>query len=284
MLNPSELLCTLATSKTVWLKNMQASNKIVVQVNPTLSEAAAAIAKALLQRRTIAIAGNCHVDYVGRAKSTLEPGERLLLIKEDGSLLVHRPTGYEPVNWQPAGSVFHVQLKGNELEVHGVRQKPRESVRVTFSSVLMVSSMSLSDSGDFLLNATEDDMHRAILLKPDLLEEGFKPISWEKKVKPGFVDIYGEDKNGKLVVVEVKRKTASKEAALQLAKYVEPIKARVNREVRAVLVAPSLGKGVQRILATLGLEYKALDPKVCADVLKKTGNVKLETFFNQYEP
>ena len=82
-------------------------------------------------------------------------------------------------------------------------------------------------------------------LKPELLEEGFKPISWEKKVEPGFVDIYGEDKNGKLVIVEVKRKTASKEAALQLAKYVEPIKAKVNREVRAVLAAPSLGKDVQ---------------------------------------
>jgi endonuclease len=239
--------------------------------------------KALTQRRTLIVAGNCHVHYTGRAKSTLEPGERLLIIKEDGSLLVHRPTGYEPVNWQPAGSVFHVQLKGDELEVHGVRQKPRESVRVTFTSVYMVSALCLDDSGDFLLHATEDDMHRAILLKPELLEEGFKPISWEKHVEPGFVDIYGEDKNGKLVIVEVKRKTASKEAAVQLAKYIEPIKAKVNREVRAVLVAPSLGKDVQRMLVTLGLEYKALDPKTCAEVLKKTETTKLETFFNQKE-
>ena len=259
--------------------NLQAANKATVQVNPTLSEAAATIEKALAQRRTLIVAGNCHVHYSGRARSTLEPGERLLIIKEDGSLLVHRPTGYEPVNWQPAGSVFHVQTKPDELEVHGIRQKPRENVRVTFTSVYMVSALSLTDSGEFLLHATEDDMHRAILLKPELLEEGFKPISWEKKVEPGFVDIYGEDKNGKLVIVEVKRKTASKEAALQLAKYVEPIKAKVNREVRAVLAAPSLGKDVQRILITLGLEYKALDPKTCADVLKKTGNAKLETFF-----
>jgi RecB family endonuclease NucS len=145
----------------------------------------------------------------------------------------------------------------------------------------MASSLNLLDSGDFLLHASEDDMHRAILLKPELLEEGFKPISWEKKVEPGFVDIYGEDKNGKLVIVEVKRKTASKEAALQLAKYIEPIKAKVNREVRAVLVAPSLAKDVQRLLVTLGLEYKALDPKTCAEVLKKTSNSKLESFFKE---
>ena len=217
--------------------------------------------------------------YTGRAKSTLEPGERLLIIKEDGSLLVHRPTGYEPVNWQPVGSVFHIQAKANELEVHGVRQKPRESVRVTFDAIYMVSALSLADSGDFLLHATEDDMHHAILLKPDLLEEGFKPISWEKHVEPGFVDIYGEDQNGKLVIVEVKRKTATKEAALQLAKYIEPIKAKINRELRGVLVAPSLGKDVQRLLVTLGLEFKALDPMKCAEVLKKTENTKLEAFF-----
>ncbi len=258
-------------------------NKTSVLTEPTLAEAATLIEKAFVQRRTLIVAGACHVVYVGRASSTLELGERILIIKSDGSLLVHRPVGYEPVNWQPAGSVFHVQVKDDALEVHGVRQKPRENVKVTFDSVLMVSALNLDDSGDFLLHASEDDMHRAILLKPELLEEGFKPISWEKKVEPGFVDIYGEDKNGKLVIVEVKRKTASKEAALQLAKYIEPIKAKVNRPIRAVLVAPSLAKDVQRLLVTLGLEYKALDPKTCAEVLKKTENSKLETFFNQKE-
>jgi RecB family endonuclease NucS len=260
---------------------MQLSKKLAVLTEPALAEAAVLIEKAFAQRRTLVVAGNCHVHYVGRARSTLEPGERLLIIKSDGSLLVHRPVGYEPVNWQPAGSIFHVEIKNEGLEVHGIRQKPRENVRVTFDSIYLVSSLSLSDSGDFLLYASEDDMHRAILLKPELLEEGFKPISWEKKVEPGFVDIYGEDKNGKLVIVEVKRKTASKGAALQLAKYVEPIKAKVNREVRAVLAAPSLAKDVQRLLMTLGLEYKTLDPKTCAEVLRKSENAKLERFFEQ---
>jgi RecB family endonuclease NucS len=257
------------------------NNKIQILTHPTLAEAAVLLEKAFLQRRTLVVAGNCHVHYAGRANSTLENGERLLIIKSDGSLLVHRPTGYEPVNWQPSGSVFHVEVKDGKLDVHGVRQKPRETVKVTFTDVLMVSLMNLADSGEFLLHASEDDMHRAILLKPELLEEGFKPISWEKKVEPGFVDIYGEDKEGKLVIVEVKRRTATKEAALQLAKYIEPIKAKVNRPVRAVLAAPALGKDVQRLLASMGLEFKALDPKVCAQVLKKAETSKLETFFTQ---
>jgi RecB family endonuclease NucS len=268
----------------VWLNLMQEREKLSILTNPQLAEAAVTIEKALKQRRTLIVAGRCHVHYTGRAKSTLEPGERLLIIKSDGSLLVHRPVGYEPVNWQPAGSVFHVQAKEGELEVHGVRQKPRENVRVTFDVVYMVSALSLEDAGEFLLHATEDDMHRAILLKPDLLEEGFKPISWEKKVEPGFVDIYGEDKNGKLVIVEVKRKTATKDAALQLAKYIEPIKAKINRELRGILAAPNLGKDVQRMLVTLGLEFKALDPKKCAEVLRKTENTKLETYFNSDSP
>ncbi len=257
-----------------------ATEKLSILKEPTLAEAAIVIEKAFVQRKTLIVAGNCHVHYAGRANSTLENGERLLIIKSDGSLLVHRPTGYEPVNWQPSGSVYHVEVKDDKLEIHGVRQKPRESVRVTFASVLMVSSLYLADSGEFILHASEDDMHRAILLKPELFEVGFKPISWEKHIEPGFVDIYGEDKDGKLVIIEVKRRTASKENVMQLSKYIEPIKEKVNREVRAVLVAPSLAKDVQGLLASMGLEFKALDPKDCALVLKKTGTSKLEKFFS----
>lgn len=259
------------------------SEKAIVRVNPTLAEAESLIQRALAQRSMLIVAGNCSVKYAGRASSTLEPGERMLVVKADGAVLVHRPVGYEPVNWQPAGSIFRVHVGENQLEIQGVRQKPRESVTLTFDSVLMISSLNLLDSGEFILNASEYDMHKAVLLKPSLLEEGFKPISYEKHIEPGFVDIYGEDKNGKLVVVEVKRKTAGKEAALQLARYIDAIKTKANRELRGVLAAPSLGKDVQRMLATLGLEFKALDPKVCAEVLKKTENAKLETFFKHKE-
>ena len=262
---------------------MKEFEKAVVRVNPTLAEAESLVLKAFAQRNTLIVAGNCRVKYTGRASSKLEPGERILIIKEDGALLVHRPVGYEPVNWQPAGSIFHVHASQDQLEIRGVRQKPRESVTLFFDSVFMVSSLNLVDSGEFILNASEYDMHKAVLLKPSLLEEGFKPISYEKHIEPGFVDIYGVDKNGKLVVVEVKRKTAGKEAALQLFRYIEAIKTKANRELRGVLAAPSIGKDVQRLLTTLGLEYKALDPKICAEVLKKTENAKLETFFKLKE-
>jgi len=260
---------------------MAESHKTSMLINPTFAEAESLIEKALAARKIIIVAGNCQVVYSGRASSTLEPGQRLLIIKQDGALLVHRPVGYEPVNWQPSGCVFHVQKKEKEIEIHGIRQKPRESVKVQFDSVFMVSALSLKDSGEFLLSASEEDMHKAILAKPSLIEQDFKPISYEKKVEPGFVDVYGADKNGKLVVIEVKRKTAGKEAALQLARYIEAIKGKADREIRGILVAPSVGKDVQRLLATLGLEFKSLDPRKCAEVLKKTPAAKLETFFGE---
>jgi hypothetical protein len=247
--------------------------------NPTTEKAAQIIREALAEHKALIVVGNCWVDYRGRASSKLEPGERIVIFKEDGSVLVHRPTGYEPVNWQPPGCLFSVSVANNALQIRAIRRKPSESVKIFFDNVYQVSVLSLVDKGEFSLYASEEDMQRAILLKPSLLEEGFKPITYEKKVEPGFVDIYGIDKNGKFVVVEIKRKPAGREAVLQLARYVDSVRSMVNREVRGVLVAPNMAKGVQRLLATLGLDFKALDPKKCALILTKPETRRLVEFF-----
>jgi RecB family endonuclease NucS len=258
---------------------MSNRNPVTNLENPTVEQAEQFIKTALQERKTIILTGNCWVDYRGRASSKLEPGERIIIIKEDGSVLVHRPSGYEPVNWQPAGCMFQTRTKEDTLNVRAVRRKPAESVNITFDTIFLVSTMKLVDRGEFSLHASESDMQRAILVDPSLFEEGFVPISYEKKVEPGFVDVYGIDKDGKLVVIELKRRTAGREAALQLAKYVDCIKTVANRELRGVLVAPRLAKGVQTILTGLGLEFKALDPKNCADVLRRSETRKLADFF-----
>jgi len=167
------------------------------------------------------------------------------------------------------------------LHVRAIRRKPSESVRISFDRIYLLSVMSLVDEGEFSLYASEEDMQKAILLEPSILEPDLKPITYEKKVEPGFVDVYGIDGNGRFVVVEIKRKTAGREAALQLAKYVDSVKAMVNREVRGILVAPRLAKGVQRLLETLGLEFKSLDPRRCAEVLRRSETRKLAEFFGE---
>ena len=252
-----------------------------VLVSPSIAEAEKVARDAVSQHRTLVVVGKCRVDYVGRAKSKLEPGERILIVKKDGSLLVHRSIGYEPVNWQPPGCIFHTQAKGDLLEIHAIRQKPHESVKVLFDSVQLISALSLEDSGEFSLYASEEDMQKAILLKPSLIEDGLKLVSYEKKVEPGFVDIYAMDRNGNLVVIEIKRKVAGKEAALQLARYIDAIKTKSNRQIRGILVAPDIGKDVQKTLVTLGLEFKQADPKKCAEILHKAKSKKLSEFFGK---
>jgi RecB family endonuclease NucS len=246
--------------------------------NPGVEEAFASAKEALTKRKGLLIIGNCWVDYHGRASSKLEAGERIVMFKEDGSVLVHRPVGYEPVNWQPPGCVFQASLSEDVLQIRAVRQKPPESVKISFNRVYLLIILSLQDYGEFALYASEQDMQQAILLEPLLVEAGFKPITYEKKVEPGFVDVYGIDDKGRFVVVEIKRKTANKDAALQLAKYVETLRGMVNRPVRGILVAPNLAKGVQKLLTTLDMDFKALDPKKCAKVLNKPQMKRLADF------
>jgi len=265
-----------------------------VNVEPSLREAAEII-KENLRKRVILVVGKCWVNYRGRASSKLGLGERMVIIKEDGALLVHRPKGYEPVNWMPGGKLsFYIKLISEEqltvkqrsknspstgvLLIKAVRRKPAETVNIFISSVYLLSVLKIADEAEFSLYASEEDMQKAILLEPSLVEDGFRPVAYEKKVEPGFLDVYGVDKNGRFVVVEIKRKTAGKEAALQLAKYVESVREAVNREVRGILVAPSIAKGVQRVLTTLGLDFKALNPKRCAEILARMETKKLEDF------
>jgi RecB family endonuclease NucS len=257
------------------------SNRRVLTVmeNPSLEEAEKTVREALEKHRLLVVVGNCWVGYKGRASSKLQPGERILIVKGDGSLLVHRPEGYEPVNWQPSGCIFQTRLSGKTLQISAIRRKPAEMVKIFFDKVYLLSVFTLLDGGEFSLYASEEDMQKAILLKPTLIEEGFKPIAYEKKVEPGFVDVYGVDKAGRFVVVEIKRKTVGREAVFQLAKYVEAVKGMVNREVRGILAAPNIAKGVQRLLETLKLDFRHVDPKKCAEILTRSETRKLAEYF-----
>ncbi|MEJ2126918.1 MAG: endonuclease NucS [Candidatus Bathyarchaeota archaeon] len=248
---------------------------------PTIEKATEFVKTAISEHKVVILVGNCWVDYKGRASSKLEPGERIVMIKDDGSVLVHRPSGYEPVNWQPAGCMFQTSNHNGTLRIRAARRKPYESVNISFNQIFLISTMRLIDRGAFSLYASEADMQKAMLIDPCLFEEGFNLISYEKKVEPGFVDIYGIDNDGKLVVIELKRRVAGRDAALQLAKYVDYVKSISNRDLRGVIVAPRLAKGVKILLDSLGLEFKALDPKKCADVLRRSETTKLEDFFDK---
>ncbi len=250
-----------------------------VKIDPQLSEAAEILEKAFRARSFALVIGNCKVDYEGRASSTLEWGERITIVKQDGSVLVHRPTGYEPVNWQPPKCVVKVKLNDSGLVVSASRSQPRENVSIEFQEIRLTATGSLADSGEFALHVTEEQMKQAILTAPDLVETGLKPLQQEKSLgEAGFTDIFGEDKNGKLVVVEIKRNAASKDAVMQLERYLDTLRKKVNRPLRGIIVAPELRKSAQPRLDSLKLEYVRLAPEKCFIVLKSRRDMKLSHF------
>jgi len=259
------------------------SGRVPVSVyeNPRLVEAVAVIREGLSKHSAVFVSGSCRVEYVGRASSTLGWGERIVLVKGDGSVLVHRPVGYEPVNWQPSGCLFQTELTGDgDLRIKAVRRRPRESISIFFDRVFLVAVLDLVDSGEFALHASESQMREAILVKPSLVEKGFRPISREKDLgESGFIDVFGVDVEGKFVVVEIKRNPIGKDAVLQLSRYIESIRKKVNRPVRGVVVGPELRKGVQPLLERLKLEYRPLSPQKCFEVLKKAKVRKISEFF-----
>ncbi|MCS7120555.1 MAG: endonuclease NucS [Nitrososphaerota archaeon] len=247
--------------------------------NPAIDEALNIIKSAISKRKVLIIIGNCWVNYEGRAKSKLEPGERILIIKEDSSVLVHRACGYEPINWQPADCILHTDRKRDTLVIRAIRKTPREVMSIFLDQIFQISVLDLVDRGGFFLYASEEDMQKAILARPSLIEDGLKPITFEKKVDPGFVDVYCEDNKGRMVVIEIKRRAAGRDAVLQLAKYVESVRGIVNRDVRGILVAPTIAKGAQNLLETFSLEFRRLDPRTCSTVLGDKNTKRLLDFY-----
>ncbi len=194
---------------------METTLKADVHQNPSIDELLDGLRTGIAKHRTIIIACDCIVNYEGRANSKLELGERLIIIKSDGSVLIHRPRDYSPVNWQPPGSLFKTRKIDDSIILRVYRRKDKETMEIQISKAILFSSLDLKDTGEFTLFASEKDMQEAILFYPSLFEEGFRPIRSERQVDPGFIDIMGVDKNGILTIIEIKRKKASKESVFQ---------------------------------------------------------------------
>ena len=255
-------------------------SSLAMRINPSIGEAADSLGGALRARKLILVIGECKVDYDGRASSTLDWGERLTIIKKDGSVLVHRPTGYEPVNWHPPKCLVRVTLLDTgSLLLIASRSQPRETVSIEFRSIGFTAAIDMKDVAHFFLHVTEEQMKQAILISPELIEKGLKPIEAEKSLgEAGFTDVYAEDRMGRIVIVEIKRSAASKDAALQLHRYLSMLQGRVDKPLRGIIAAPELRKSAQPILRNLKFEFVQLSPEKCFAVLKTMKDMKLSQF------
>ena len=211
--------------------------------------------------RTVVAVGRCTVKYSGRAASKISEGDRLLIIKSDGTFLVHQSKKMAAINYQgPGARISCAALPGGALSVVAERSRPmREKIEVVFSNLQFVQSFELHDDEAITVLGTEREL--ANLLMDDLhsIERGLVPLKHESSLAKGMIDILAEDRHGNLVVVELKRRTAHLAAASQLQRYVQELSKRKNRRVRGILCSPSISPNAKAFLEKEGMEWHRLD-------------------------
>lgn len=236
-------------------------------LQPQLTELAKFLRQYLSVRRALLILlVNCSVEYEGRSASHLGKGDRLIIIKPDGAVLVHRPWGYSPVNWQPDSKILEVfteTVHDHEkvVVIKSVRARPREVLLIKICrAYLAVAVQGLEDNAEFVEYLDEHQIRDILAAHPEEIEPGLRIVRVEKPIEPGFIDLYGIDRQGNNVIIEIKRVTASVSAVKQLKEYIDAFKAKnPHVRVRGILVAPSISKEALLLLNKYGLEYKQIN-------------------------
>jgi RecB family endonuclease NucS len=213
-------------------------------------------------RKVLIIVGCCRVEYIGRAKSILDYGERLVIVKRDGSVLVHQSTGREPINWQPPNTKIEYGLKEDRFILSSQRLESNEKMRILFKRVDLISSFYLRDPGKIRIVGMESNIVDIILENSSVIEPGLRIVSREKPTRSGIIDIFAVDSNQVPVLIEVKRSQPGPSAVSQLEAYVHDFK-RYNQEaeVRGILCAPKIPKMIRTLLAKKGLEWREFEPE-----------------------
>ncbi|WP_435335567.1 endonuclease NucS [Haloarchaeobius sp. TZWWS8] len=235
----------------------------------------------------ISVMAECEVEYDGRSGGYLAPGDRLVVCKPDGTLLVHRPSGHKPVNWMPGGATIKVEIEDGDDEsapdaagaplLYARRSNPNEYLRVFLHEPYLLTRFDADDPADYRERGTEAEMHEYIERNPEeSLGDGIRIVEHERETKYGFIDFFARDAEAVPVVVEVKRRQATLNNVDQLKRYVDLYR-ESNPEVRGMLVAPSASDRVKRTLRDDELEFVRLAE---FDVEKREASEKtLSEFF-----
>jgi RecB family endonuclease NucS len=201
------------------------------------------------------VIARCSVDYAGRLTAHLPSALRLLIVKADGSVLVHSDGGsYKPLNWMsPPCRLTEQPGKWT------VTNKAGETLTVTITEVVSDTSVDLGIDPGLVKDGVESHLQELLAEQLHLLGDGWRLIRREYPTPIGPVDIMCRDSGGTHVAVELKRR-GDIDGVEQLTRYLDLL----NRDpllapVQGIFAAQEI-KPQARVLATdRGIRCVVLD-------------------------
>lgn len=207
------------------------------------------------------LVARCEVSYTGRLEAHLPEAVRLIMIKADGSVLVHADSGgYKPLNWMTPPTA--VERCGDRLVVrrHGGGDADRLEIRLV--EVLVDAEHELELEAELAKQGAERELQELLAADPGRVEPGLRLVRREAPTDVGPVDLLCRDVAGRPVAVEVKR-VAGLPAVEQLTRYLELLRARPETaRCRGILCAEQLKPQAERLARERGLGCVRVDPAV----------------------
>ncbi|MFD1715176.1 endonuclease NucS [Amnibacterium flavum] len=174
------------------------------------------------------VVARCSVDYAGRLTAHLPLAPRLLMVKADGSVLVHSDGGsYKPLNWMSPPCSLTVSEPDDDQRAAGITElwtvaqgKTNDRLIVSIHEVESDSSFELGIDPGLVKDGVEADLQKLLAEQIVLLGEGHTLVRREYMTAIGPVDILARDGEGRAVAVEIKRR-GDIDGVEQLTRYLE---------------------------------------------------------------
>ena len=208
------------------------------------------------------VIARCSVDYVGRLTAHLPEAVRLLLVKADGSVLVHADGGsYKPLNWMspPCSLIVTVAPEEGAAAIWTVSNRAGEQLIVRLNEVLHDSSHELGVDPGLVKDGVEAHLQKLLAEHIHTLGAGYRLVRREFPTPIGPVDIMARDPGGGAVAVEIKRR-GEIDGVEQLTRYLELL----NRDpllapVRGVFAAQEIKPQARTLAEDRGITCLVLD-------------------------
>ncbi|EWT02286.1 hypothetical protein N865_06760 [Intrasporangium oryzae NRRL B-24470] len=217
------------------------------------------------------VIARCSVDYDGRLTAHLPLATRLLVVKADGSVLVHSDGGsYKPLNWMsPPCSMAESdpdesQAADGVVAVWHVRHaKSDDRLTVRIHEIHHDSAHELGVDPGLVKDGVEAHLQKLLAEHIHTLGDGYSLVRREYMTAIGPVDILARDPSGSSVAVEIKRR-GEIDGVEQLTRYLElmnrdPLLAPVTGVFAAQEIKPQARTLAEdRGIRCLVLDYDAL--------------------------